>query len=80
MCGLNDVKCLAEHSKYWRQLALPPEDLRAELDEAGLSCSCPSGCFELTYNVETSYADYPSAVAEEKVATRCRVTNLFDKF
>ena len=80
MCGLNDVKCLAEHSKYWRQLALPPEDLKAELDEAGLSCSCPSGCFELTYNVETSYADYPSAVAEEKVATRCRVTNLFDKF
>ena len=41
--------------------------LKAELDEAGLSCSCPSGCFELTYNVETSYADYPSAVAEEKV-------------
>ena len=24
------------------------------------------GCFELTYNVETSYADYPSAVAESK--------------
>ena len=69
MCGLNDVKCLAEHSKYWRQLALPPEDLKAELDEAGLSCSCPSGCFELTYNVEASYADYPSAVAEKKVAS-----------
>ena len=53
MCGLNDVKCLAEHSKYWRQLALPPEDLRAELDEAGLSCNCPSGCF-LFYSIHAS--------------------------
>ena len=67
VCGLNDVKCLAENSKYWRQLALPPQDLKVELDAAGLSCSCPSGCFELTYSVETSYADYPSAVAESKV-------------
>ena len=67
VCGLNDVKCLAENSKYWRQLALPPQDLKVELDAAGLSCSCPSGCFELTYSVETSYADYPSVVAESKV-------------
>ena len=31
VCGLNDVKCLAENSKYWRQLALPPPDLKASV-------------------------------------------------
>ena len=43
MCGLDDVGCLAQNSKYWRQLGLPPPDLKEELDENGLSCNCPSG-------------------------------------